>query len=104
MGPIVAVPAPVSKLKAVTAFVCGAVASLMPTIVNFFAAVNAGKNLPVTNWPVFVGVAAVYALAAGLFTSWWEPESKFKAVWIGVSFSTIITSLLQRTPGLPNAA
>jgi hypothetical protein len=45
-------------------------------------------------------VAILYSAFADLFTMWWEPESKFKSVWIGISFSTIVTTLLQNAPSV----
>lgn len=86
--------------NAETAFVCGAVSALMPTVVNLFQQYSPGGKPQPTNWLVFPLLALVYAVFAGLFTAWWEPETKFKAVWIGISFSTIVTELLQRVPKL----
>ena len=85
-----------------TYFWCGLVGSLMPTVIRAFQLYGEGKTLPVTNWPVFIACAILYAVCAGLFARWWRPESEFKAVWVGISFSVLVTNLFQNFPGIPH--
>jgi hypothetical protein len=81
-------------------FACGSISSLMPTVVDLFNIYRHGKSPEIANWIAFTAVAILYSVFAGLFTMWWEPESRFKAVWIGISFSTIVTALLQNAPSM----
>jgi hypothetical protein len=97
-----AAPAPLtSPPTQKTVFLCGCVGSVMPYVVNFTQLAIKGGALPVTNWKLVAILGLAYALCAGLFARWWRPENEFKAVWIGISFATIVTGLVQTAPKGP---
>ena len=79
--------------------------SVLPELIRLhgatLAAVQSGGPNPLDlPWWYFV-VSFGATVGAGLFSVAWEPENKFKAIWIGISFPVIVSKLAQLSPTLP---
>jgi hypothetical protein len=79
-------------------FWCGCFGAVLPEVVRFFKLVSVGSPLPNLNWPLYAGILLVFLLSAGGFTVAWKAENAFKAIWVGASFPTLVTTLVQVAP------
>lgn len=88
-------------MKNSTLFWCGCFGSLLPQLLRFFKLVADGQPLPSLDWPLYFLLLFLFVLAAGAFTVAWKAESAFKAIWVGASFPTLVTTIIQVAPSLP---
>jgi len=79
----------------------GCFGAVLPELLRFFKLVSAGQPLPNLNWPLYMILLLLFVLAAGAFTVAWKAENAFKAIWVGASFPTLVTTLIQVAPNLP---
>jgi len=82
-------------------FWCGCFGSILPELIRFYKLVTAGQPLPNLNWPLYAAIMFLFVLAAGAFTVAWKAENAFKAIWVGASFPTLVTTLVQVAPTRP---
>lgn len=81
-------------------FLWGCFGSVLPEILRLYNIVTHEQALPRFVWPYFI-ISLVFVLAAGAFTIAWEPENRFKAIWVGASFPTLVSTLIKSVPPLP---
>jgi hypothetical protein len=81
----------------------GAFGAVLPELLRFFKLAASGQHLPALNWPLYGGLLFLFVLAAGVFSVAWKAENEFKAIWVGASFPTIVTTLIQVAPALPKS-
>jgi hypothetical protein len=80
--------------------------ALLPDVIAFYVWTHGDvvmSNKTPGQWALLVCASLVYASFAGFFSIAWKPESRWKAVWIGASFSTIAGVLIKNAPQLPQA-
>lgn len=80
----------------------GLFGSVLPEIIRLKNLVSSGQALPEFTWP-FIFISLAYIIAAGLFVVAWQAENPFKAVWVGASFPTLVSAMLQAAPSLPTS-
>jgi len=76
--------------------------SVLPEIIRLKNLVSSGQMLPEFTWP-FIFISLAYIIAAGLFVVAWQAENPFKAIWVGASFPTLVSAMLQAAPSLPTS-
>jgi len=89
------------SLTSRAAFWWGLLGSALPEVVRIYKIVTSGAGEPHFSWPYFL-ISVVFLLCAGFFTWAWKPESSFKAVWVGISFPVMVSTLAQALPSLPS--
>lgn len=67
----------------------------MPLIVRFYQLSSKGRTLPVKNWWLFSVATLLYAAFAGSFAYFWQPTTTFHAMWVGISFSVLVTNIFE---------
>jgi len=83
----------------------GMFGSLLPEVLRFYKAVTlaqANPEIAVKFAILYTVVSLVFVVCAGLFTVAWRPENEFKAIWVGVSFPVLVSTLIQTAPTLPH--
>jgi hypothetical protein len=85
-------------------FLWGCLGATLPELLRFFRLASAGQPLPALNWPLYGSILFLFILAAGGFAIAWDAESPFKAIWVGASFPTLVTTLIQVAPSLPHSS
>ena len=90
-------------MKETHLFWWGCFGAVLPELLRFFKLVAAGQPLPHLNWPLYLFLVLLFIVAAGFFTFAWKAETAFKAIWVGASFPTIVTTLIQIAPALPKS-
>ncbi len=72
----------------------GAFGALLPELLRFSALVaNQKISEPPSGWQIYFLVISLYALAAGVLSIAWKPDSEYKAIWVGASFPAIVHTL-----------
>jgi hypothetical protein len=87
-----------------TRFLWGCVGALVPEVVRIYTSVIHQQSLPDISWKyvvVYIAISIVFMAFAGLFSIAWEPENAYKAIWLGASFPTVISTLARTVPSLP---
>jgi len=80
-------------------FKWGLFGALLPELLRFYKLVTLGENPPFS-W-IWLIVFLFFVVAAGLLAVAWQPENAFKAIWVGVSFPVIVSTMMQTVPPLP---
>jgi hypothetical protein len=78
----------------------GVFGGLLPQVLRIYTTISAGQ-FPDFRW-VLVVYFVGYAVSVGLFTIAWKPESALKAIWVGISFPVLASSLMQTPLSLPH--
>lgn len=79
-------------------FLWGCTGAAIPEVVRMWKIVSSGgQGLPDFSL-LYFSISIVYVVFAGLFTIAWNPENPYKAIWVGVSFPTLISSMIQSPP------
>lgn len=81
-------------------FMWGCFGSFLPEILRLYNIVTHEESPPRFSWPYLI-ISLGFVLSAGLFTIAWEADTRFKAVWVGASFPTLVSALIKATPTLP---
>jgi len=76
-------------------FYCGFTGALMPMIVRFYQVASKGRTVPIKNWWLFSIASFLYATFAGSFAYFWQPTTTFHAMWVGISFSVLVTNIFE---------
>lgn len=84
-------------------FMWGCFGSFLPELLRLYNIVTHEQSLPHFTWPYLI-ISVLFILSAGVFTIAWEADSRFKGVWVGASFPTLVSALLKTAPTLPTAA
>jgi hypothetical protein len=84
-------------------FIWGCFGSFLPEILRLYNIVTHEQSLPRFTWPYLI-ISLLFVLSAGLFTIAWEADSRFKGVWVGASFPTLVSTLLKAAPTLPTTS
>jgi hypothetical protein len=78
-----------------TMFFWGAFGALLPQIIELHGSSMKIDLLASIRQGI---ISVVYAIAAGIFTIAWGPETAFKAIWVGISFPVLVSSLMRHLP------
>ena len=86
-------------MKALHAFGWGCLGGAAPHAVMLYKVVTGMTSQPLPTFSaVYISVMVVFTVFAGLFALGWKPEHPLKAIWVGVSFPTIISAMLHVPP------
>jgi hypothetical protein len=88
-------------MKARESFFWGFVGGLAPEVLRWFKIVSIGAPLPPIRWELYAMALSAYVLLAGLVTVAFNPDSRWKALWVGASLPAIIAVLTQAGPAVP---
>ncbi len=82
-------------------FALGAFGAFAPYLVAWLRALIALQPIPTVS-PLYAGVFVVvfvlFVAAGGVMALAWEPDSRWKAVWVGLSIQTIIATFGAELP------
>jgi len=92
----------VNALTSRESWAWGALGSVAPEVLRFYKLVQTGQSLPEFTIAYFI-ISLLFLVCAGFFVVAWEPENRYKALWVGVSFPIILSTMLQAAPALPGA-
>lgn len=85
-------------------FFYGALGSVLPEVVKYYQ-LAIKLRLPAPSraevWAFYVAMSLVFMGASGWFTTAWQPRNRLQAIWVGISFPTIVGTLLQVAPTMP---
>jgi hypothetical protein len=85
-------------MKPRSSFLWGCVGSIAPEVLRWFKIASAGQPIPPLNWGFYAGILVVYILLAGAIAVAFNPDSPWKALWVGASLPAIIAVLVQTAP------
>jgi hypothetical protein len=80
------------------AFTWGAFGSVLPEVIRFFGLAQKGDPFPGVNWIFYSISLAAFLLSAGAFTLAFQPESKYKAIWVGASLPALVATMIHSAP------
>jgi tellurite resistance protein TehA-like permease len=80
-------------------FCWGMFGSALPEVLRLYKLAVAGQPQPEFRW-YYIVMSCVFIVFAGIFTVAWKPENPFKAIWVGVSFPVLISTMIQNAPSL----
>ena len=81
-------------------FLWGCLGSVLPEVLRLYTIATQHQNYPNFTWPYFL-ISVFFVLSAGGLTVAWKPENAFKAIWVGISFPTLVSTLAKAAPNLP---
>jgi len=90
-----------TPLNNTSLFGWGCLGAVAPEVLRFFKLAAAGQPMPTLDWPLYWALLIVFVLVSGAFTVAWKAETPFKAIWVGASVPTLVTTLVQVAPSLP---
>jgi hypothetical protein len=78
-------------------FTWGALGSILPELLRVYRIVQSpNPAIDLTWWHIVLSVA--FVLASGIFTVAFQPDSRWKATWVGISFPVLVSALIALTP------
>ena len=83
-----------------SSFLWGLFGSLLPEVLRFYKLATHDGAIPSIG-VAYILISLAFIISAGLFTVAWKPENEFKAIWVGVSFPVLVSTLIQTPPSLP---
>jgi hypothetical protein len=82
-------------------FMWGCLGAILPEVLRLYTIATHQQNYPHFSWPYII-ISIIFMLSAGGLTVAWKPENSFKAIWIGISFPTLVSTLAKVAPNLPS--
>ena len=80
----------------------GGLGAILPEILRLYTIATHEQNYPKFQWPYFL-ISVLFMMSGGGLSMAWKPESEFKAIWIGISFPTLVSTLANTGPALPSS-
>lgn len=78
-------------------FLWGLFGAILPELLRLYKIAVGGHIWSGFTW-FYLLMSVFFVLAAGLFTTAWKPENAFKAIWVGVSFPVLVSTLMNASP------
>ena len=88
-----------ASLSASHSFWWGSFGSLLPEVLRLYKVAVVGLSPPTFHWYYLV-ISIIFVISAGIFAIAWKPENPFKAIWVGVSFPVLVSTMIQNAPSL----
>jgi hypothetical protein len=89
-----------NQLSDLRSFLWGCLGAVLPEVLRLYTIATHQQNYPNFTW-LYLIISVIFMLSAGGLTVAWKPENAFKAIWIGISFPTLVSTLAKTVPSLP---
>jgi len=89
-------------MKPQSAFLWGCIGGVAPEVLRWFKIFSTGSPHPQLDWILYFIFLVLYILLAGAVAVAFNPDGKWKALWVGASLPALIAVLVQAAPtGVP---
>jgi hypothetical protein len=85
-------------MKPLDAFFWGCIGGAAPEVLRWFKIFSTGSQYPQLDWVLYFIFLVLYILLAGAVSVAFNPDGKWKALWVGASLPAIIAVLVQAGP------
>ena len=89
----------IAPMKSSHSFWWGLFGSVIPEVLRLYKVAVVGQSPPTFHW-YYIAISIVFVICAGIFAVAWKPETPFKAIWVGVSFPVLVSTMIQNAPSV----